>query len=226
MIDNVAVRNEVTLLIEKVKKAKKRASSNIHANVVDPFSAAVEMSLSGWDGQEWLESEKSRQVQKSLQNAIGEFHQAVLGTFPGWESTGKSGGSIDLISQERKIVAEIKNKHNTMNSSSAEALHQKFVSQLRYNFVGYTAYVVKVLPKDSLGFDRPWTHNLKIAPLRDDIREIDGQSFYEFVSGRPDTLSRVFNLLLAYLEKDTNDIESNLSSDTTLIDLFGRAYNK
>lgn len=225
-MDEKAIKTQVKTLVQQVRRAKQRATANIHANVVDPFSAAVEMALSGWQGAEWLESEKSRQVQKSLQNAVGEFHQAVLGTFEGWESTGNSGGSIDLVCHERKIIAEVKNKHNTMNSSSAEAVHQKFVSLLRYNYVGYTAYIVKILPKNSDGFDKPWTHNLKISPLRDDIRECDGRTFYELVSGDPEALRKVFELLLENLEEETLDIEEKLSSDEVLRDLFRLAYLK
>ena len=52
-----------------------------------------------------------------MSNAIGTFHQSVLGSVEGWlnHDTG-----YDLENPSRKLIAEIKNKHNTMNQQNRE----------------------------------------------------------------------------------------------------------
>ena len=76
------------------------------------------------------------------------FHQNIIGEMPGWENL-KVGKSIDLRNREKKIIAEIKNKYNTMNSSSALAIYDKLQRHLDYDesYKGFTAYCVVIIPK-------------------------------------------------------------------------------
>ena len=67
-------------------------------------------------------NEIARQVDKSINNAIGTFHENILGGIKGYQAGSLSGYDIKAI--DNTLFADIKNKHNTMNSSSVEALFQ------------------------------------------------------------------------------------------------------
>jgi len=72
-----------------------------------------------------VESEILRQIDKSINNSIGTFHEQILGGVEGYEIGQLSG--FDIKARDNTLFADNKNKHNTMNSSSSEALFQKLV---------------------------------------------------------------------------------------------------
>ena len=55
---------------------------------------------------------------KQYQMKIGEIWQVVLGNYNGWVNFNNLG--LDIISYDKKIVIELKNRTNTDNSSSRQ----------------------------------------------------------------------------------------------------------
>ena len=100
-------------LVNAALSAQNRVEKNPYRNVIDPFSAQVDAARQGVSTDEWMEQEKSRQIQKAFSNALGDFHQDILGYMPGWDNAGR-GGSYDVKNESLKVIAEVKNKHNTM----------------------------------------------------------------------------------------------------------------
>lgn len=215
-------------LLNKAQSAADRDEEEMHKNVLDPFSATFDAVRQGITLDQWLEQEKSRQAQKTLQNFIGEFHQNVLGTVPGWENM-SIGGSIDIRNIEKKVIAEIKNKHNTMNSSSALAIYDKLSRHLDYNDIyhGYTSYCVGIIPKTPASLDIPFhpsergTHR----PRRENIRIIDGKSFYKLATGDPDALDKLYVRLVLILSEIKGTDPDIFVGAGTFEDLFKRAYS-
>lgn len=62
-------------LLYKAEVASNRAEGEIFANVIDPFSATFDAMRQGVSLDEWLEQEKSRQIQKTLQNYVNSTKQ-------------------------------------------------------------------------------------------------------------------------------------------------------
>ncbi len=56
-------------------KGKNRARRKFHKNVIDPFGSLLEAFVFEVDHESWVRTETFRQVQKSLQNQVGEMHQ-------------------------------------------------------------------------------------------------------------------------------------------------------
>lgn len=166
---------------------------DIHRNVLDPFSALFDMAKQSIDFEEWLIQEKSRQSQKTLQNLVGYFHQHILGEVGDWKDLGK-GGSMDLINDNERIIAEIKNKHNTLNSSSATQTYNKIVGHLDGDKRGYQGYVVLLIPKRPKRYKKHFAPNDdgKRVVRRDDLMEIDGASMYEIVTKDKDALKKLY----------------------------------
>ncbi len=213
----------VQKVIDAVDKKLKKVEKNLATNTLDPFSALFQSVILDLNLDEWMELEKNRQVQKTMQNAIGEFHQNLLGSFKDWENLGK-GGSVDLENKERKIIVEIKNKHNTLNSASAATTYSKLANHLKYDKKGYTAYLVQIVPRKVEDYDVPWSPNLATEKLRDDIRRIDGESFYDLVSGETNTLERVYKYLPTVINRLRGSDGLSNEDVAQLNKLFAKAY--
>lgn len=222
-IDEDNFRRLVKEVLSKAAKARKNAAANIASNALDPFSAVFEAASAGKSVNEWYVDEENRQIQKTIQNAVGTFHQKLLGSMPGWQDM-NVGGGLDVRSASARVIAEVKNKHNTMNSSSAEATYDKLSNWLRYRDKDFTAYVVKIVPKSPDRFNRPWTHSAKLAALRENIREIDGYSFYAMTTGDPDALSKIYEKLRRTLGELTNDTKLELVSDPQASFIFKQTF--
>jgi len=214
-------------LLDTAKRAKDDAVVNFNKNVIDPFSAIFEMSGFNMTFDEWAKSEQARQAQKTLQNFIGEFHQIVLGSCRGWKDMGK-GHIIDLLNKNHKIVAEIKNKHNTISGGQLADLYWSLESAVMNKtsvYKGFTAYHVSVIPKKPQKFNREFTPSDKQkgqkCPPNPRIRQIDGASFYSLVTGDKNALENLFDILPSVI---ANITKNDILDRTKLKTLFKMAY--
>ena len=149
-------------ILKKGIEAKLKIDRGFNRNVIDPFAILFEMASFGLNQNEWVISEKKRQAQKSLSNHIGLFHQNILGAVSGWENL-KVGKIIDVVNPSKKIIAEIKNKHNTIKGSNKADLYydlEKLVMPKSSEYKGYTAYYVEIIPKkpDRMNIPVSYTH--------------------------------------------------------------------
>ncbi|MDR3490969.1 MAG: Eco47II family restriction endonuclease [Gammaproteobacteria bacterium] len=180
-------------------------------NGVDPFATVASTIVSGKNSIEdhLLEVEKVRQIDKAISNSIGYFHQNILGHLDGCINPGMN-GEIDLIVKRPglKLIAELKNKWNTTKGDDKTQPYDKLARLIGSDYHGYIGYYVCIISKPikAKGYnviDKPFTPSKKKVrrPLREDIREIDGLSFYDLLIGRKDSLLdlyEVFPKLLAY----------------------------
>jgi len=197
-----------TTLIEAVRElqnvahlARVKAEKDGGRNVIDPFTALFQMQLLHITPEDWPLIEQNRQIEKSLQNDIGNFHQTILGSIPGWQNL-HTGSVVDLVSHEYRIVAEVKNKHNTLKASDQAGLYDKLHDLVRkkgQEFAGYTAYYVEIIPKRAERYDLPFTPSDNTTgtrkPADELIRRIDGASFYALATGHDDALRQLFHAL-------------------------------
>jgi len=200
-IDDADLEMEVLNLLMRAKKAQQSSIDFLGKNVIDPFSAIFEIAGFEIDYNTWFTSESTRQAQKTLQNCIGEFHQNILGYTLNWSNM-KVGNVIDLASGTSNIIAEVKNKYNTISGGKLSDLYyslDSLVSPKTSIYKGYTAYYVAIIPKKPARYDRPFTPSDKgkgeKCPVNDKIREIDGASFYRLVTGDETALEDLFNIL-------------------------------
>ncbi len=195
---------------------------DIHKNVIDPFSSIFDGGFLGLPQEDWITKEISRQTQKTLQNMIGDFHQEILGTFDGWRDLGVAGG-MDLINDDLKIFAEIKNKFNTTKGNHKPTIYDDILNFINNEHLEYTGYLVEIIPA------RPKQYNKLFTPPKDGVRRpdndaikvIDGVSFYNLVSGEENTLRDLFKFTFDVIKKAKN---TNISiSDYEFF--FNKAYD-
>ena len=191
------------------------------------FSAIFEMAGFGMTYEQWIVSEKARQAQKTLQNFVGEFHQTLLGSCQGWNNMGK-GNIIDIHGPGAKVVAEIKNKFNTISGGKLADLYWSLESAIMNKtsiYKGFTAYYVSIIPDNPARFNKPFTPSDKEkgqrCPENKLIRQIDGASFYALVTGEVNALENLFDILPSVIyELSGNDVLDKVK----LKNLFKMAY--
>ena len=113
----------ITNLHKAYLKAKNNITkNNFYTNKVDTIKLCFDAKFNDIEEESLIQAEILRQIDKSINNSIGTFHEQILGGINGFEVGNLSG--FDIKAKDDTLFADIKNKHNTMNSKSAEALFQ------------------------------------------------------------------------------------------------------
>lgn len=230
-ISDEALVSSVSHLLNKAKQASSDSVKKFSKNVIDPFSALFQITGFDMNHDTWKQSEVARQAQKTLQNHIGDFHQNVLGSIKGWENKGV-GSVIDLLNTEQKVIAEVKNKYNTLSGGQLANLYKSLdglISPKSSIYHGYTAYYVAIIPKKSERSNKPFTPSNREKGAREtvneNIRQIDGASFYSLVTGNEGALSELFQVLPAVIQK-VSDKEISEGDSIILTNYFKDAFGK
>ena len=210
-----------------------KAESQFNKNVVDPFSAMFEMSAYELDFDRWKQNETLRKAQKTISNALGDFHQNLLGSFSGWRNLGV-GEVVDLECLDRKIIAEVKNKFNTVKGSNLKDIYhslEDLICPRASKYHDFTAFYVELIPKKAERFDRIFvpsdnTKGGRKCEPNMKIRVIDGVSFYDLASGTSGALAEVFKVLPSVIAEISTSSGQELSesSITSLSELFQKAF--
>jgi len=182
-------------------------------NTIDPFALLFNLSLSKKTPREWINEEVNRQLQKTLENAIGEFHQIILGYCEGWENLGIGDDSqVDLKKTDGSIYAEIKNKHNTMNSSSKDSVFNKLKKILESN-PNTEVYLVEIIRSKKVSYNEMW----KYKENKDNrIRIASGDEFYYLVTGESDALKQLYDVIPDALRHLLHSKQEVLTESTLL----------
>lgn len=188
-----AIENSVLRMYEA-----QTSDLDLYRNTLDCFSASIDALMQGISMDDWLKQEKERQVQKTKQNAIGSLHEDIMGSIVGVESL-PVGNLVDIVCGEKKIIAEVKNKHNTTKGNHKVQIYRDLAQKIDELGGGYTGYYVEVLPKGAKSYDEPFTPSdnqaKKKLPKREDIRVIDGKSFYAKLTGKDNALKELYENL-------------------------------
>lgn len=209
-------------------QAKKKAETKFNRNVIDPFSVLIEIGGFDIDFDTWVTSEKTRQAQKSLSNHVGLLHQKLIGCIAGWSDLGV-GKLIDVVNSDKKIIAEIKNKHNTIKGADKIGLYKELdnlVMMKGHQYKDFTAYYVEIVPKKADRYNICFTPSDKSKGTKcspnEKVRQIDGASFYALATGVEDALEQIFKSLPQVI-KDCK-AETKMAGAEKAMDFFKSAY--
>lgn len=189
-------------------KAKNNISKkSFYSNKVDTIKLTFDSKFNDINEEDLIQSEILRQIDKSINNSIGTFHEQVLGEIEGYEVGNLSG--FDIKASDDSLFADIKNKHNTMNSSSAEALFQK-LARYADDYKKAKCYWVQILAKGS--FNELWKGEINGKEYSHSrVFKISGDQFYALLSGKDDALFQLYKALPNAIEDYLKSIESDNS---------------
>lgn len=161
-------------------------------NTIDEFKTIFDVCVNQISFDEWSKIELTRQQDKTINNKIGEFHQELLGKVDGWVDLGIGDETeIDLKKEDNTVFVELKNKYNTMNSSSEKTCREKLENVIE-KYPDATAYWAYVISKNYKSECRVWKYQ-----QREDerIRRISGDRLYAMVTGDSKALQKTFNAI-------------------------------
>jgi hypothetical protein len=152
----------------------------------DIFLKSILSSHAGMAQAAWDAAEQQRRYEKALQMKLGDFHEELMGSFPGYVNLplGHETG-CDVMKTDGTEVWEIKNRDNTMNSGSAKTVIDKLIVQKN---LGRRAVLVLINceKKTPPRFGAPTS-----------IEVLTGQQAYAQLSGREDFFSDLNKTLAA-----------------------------
>jgi hypothetical protein len=173
-------------------KAKNNISTDkFYSNKVDTIKLTFDSKFNDIDEESLVNAEILRQIDKSINNFIGTFHEEILGGINGYEM-GKLSG-FDIKAKDDTLFADIKNKHNTMNSSAAESLFQK-LAHYADTYKKANCYWVQILAKGS--FNTKWAgiiNGKEYSHSR--VFKISGDQFYALLSQKEDAFMQLNRVL-------------------------------
>jgi hypothetical protein len=185
-------------------KAKNNITKrNFYSNKVDTIKLTFDANFNGIDQESLIQAEVLRQIDKSINNSIGTFHEQILGGIEGFEVGILSG--FDIKAKDDTLFADIKNKHNTMNSSSSESLFQKLKGYAD-NYKKAKCYWVQILAKSS--FNELWQGEINGKEYSHSrVYKISGDQFYALLSGQEDALFQLYRALPIAIKDYLDSIE-------------------
>ncbi|MYB47417.1 MAG: Eco47II family restriction endonuclease [Cenarchaeum sp. SB0662_bin_33] len=200
-ITDLDLERAVDILVKRAGDARTEAPKRIKKNVVDPFSSLVVASTFRIKtSAQLVNAQQASSALDGMGNALGSFHQQVLSSVDGWVNYD---ASYDLENEKLKILAEVKNKHNTMNSKTRKSVVHDLETALEIKR-GWQAYLVIIIPR------KPKRYKRQIHLSRP-IFEIDGASFYESVTGQPTAIRDLFTATIDILNTNGHRVEPNVS---------------
>ncbi|MDC0652210.1 Eco47II family restriction endonuclease [Flavobacteriaceae bacterium] len=196
--------------IENLHKSYLKAKANVskkkfYKNKIDTIKLTFDAKFNNLDEEALIKTEINRQIDKSINNSIGTFHEEILDGIEGFEMGNLSG--FDIKATDNTLFADIKNKHNTMNSSSAESLFQKLANYAD-TYKKAKCYWVQVLAKNS--FNEKWYGEINGKEYSHSrVYKISGDQFYKLLSGKENALFELYQVLPQaisdYLNKQENE---------------------
>ena len=161
-------------------------------NIIDPIKLTFDSKIYGRSIEEIIEAECIRQIDKTNTNHIGYFHQNLFRyAGNGWEvpETG-----FDVINNELHIYAELKNKHNTMNSRAADSVYRHMQNKILHDDKA-TCMLVEVIATQSR--NEKWFYdNLS----HEKIRRVSIDKFYGIVFGDDEAFFKLCKVLPSILD--------------------------
>ncbi|MFB9055927.1 Eco47II family restriction endonuclease [Mariniflexile ostreae] len=206
------------LCIKNLHNSYLRAKANVskrkfYTNKIDIVKLTFDASFNELDEITLIKTEINRQIDKSINNSIGTFHEQILGGVDGFEIGNFSG--FDIKASDDTLFADIKNKHNTMNSSSAESLFQKLATYAD-TYKQAQCYWVQILAKSS--FNEKWFSDINGKEYSHSrVNKISGDQFYKLLTGKENALFELYKILPIAISDYLNSIKNEASDNNSAL---------
>ncbi|EIJ44224.1 Eco47II restriction endonuclease [Beggiatoa alba B18LD] len=188
---------------------------SFNQNLVDPIKLTFDHIIYQKNPQLLINDEIMRQIDKSNTNHIGYFHQNIFNYLGnGWYVPAKG---FDIVNDELKIFVEMKNKHNTMNSSSSQKTYMRMQHAINQDPCAQ-CFLVEVIAKNSQNI--PWIISLEGEQLSDErIRRVSIDHFYHIVTGEKEAFKQLCEILPVVIKDVVNSIKQEMMQNTVFQEL-------
>lgn len=189
--------------------------SEFNSNLIDPVKLTFDSKVYKKDIEDVLESEIIRQLDKSNTNHIGYFHQNIFKFIGnGWTVPDQG---YDIVNESKKIYVEMKNKHNTMNSSSSKNTYLRMQDTLIKD-PSANCMLVEVIASNSQNIE--WSVSIdKNKVSHKQIRRVSIDKFYEIVTGDRLAFKKLCTVLPRIIEDVVSSVKLAEKSNTVVKEL-------
>lgn len=213
------VKNTIKQYNQTLKAINLKKFNN---NLIDPIKLLFDKNVFNKSFEDIINLEIHRQRDKSNSNIIGYFHQNLFKYIANC-TVPKEGWDVIFTSTDRVYYIEMKNKHNTMNSSSSGKTFMKMQNHLlnAHDKDKSICALVEVIAKETQ--DIPWVITLdKIKQLpNNQLRRISIDKFYEIVTGDKTAFKKLCDQLPITIEKITEqNKQMKVEKDTVFDELL------
>lgn len=189
-----------------------------NSNIVDPIKLTFDSKVYRKSLEEVIENELIRQRDKTNTNAIGYFHQNMFKYIKNCEVPKAGFDVIFTRDNGTKVFVEMKNKHNTMNSSSSQKTYLRMTMQL-LNEDDCDCYLVEIIAKKSQNII--WSVSLDSQHTSNEhIRRVSIDKFYEEVTGNKNAFYLICKQLPIIIDEIIKENTSlSVEEDTVISEL-------
>ncbi|MGL5519876.1 MAG: Eco47II family restriction endonuclease [Metamycoplasmataceae bacterium] len=190
-------------------------------NKIDPIKLVFDKVLYKKEFTEIINNEIARQRDKTNNNSIGYFHQNIFNFISNCEVP-KEIWDVIFYDEDKIYYIEMKNKHNTMNSSSQSKTYMRMdskISEENKNSKIICALVEVISTKSQ---NVPWivTIDKEKKLSSDQIRKISIDKFYEIVTKDKDAFYKICKQIPITLNKLINKNNASLKKNTVIEELY------
>ncbi len=192
--------------------------AKFNSNIIDPIKLTFDKALFRKSMEEILELEIHRQRDKSNTNAIGYFHQYMFKYIENCEVPIHGFDVIFTQKDGTKVYVEMKNKHNTMNSSSGQKTYIGMQNQILKTPNDMCFLVETIAPHSRNAVWKCSVNGESVS--HDKIRRVSMDKFYELVTGIPNAFYQICKQLPITIEKlIKTDVVETVEKDTVIEEL-------
>lgn len=212
-ISNLDLYNHTKETVEKYRFQINLEKFN--KNLIDPIKLTFDSKVYEKTIGEIIESEIIRQMDKSNTNHIGYFHQNIFNYIgDGW-SVPRSG--YDVVNINDHYYVEMKNKHNTMNSSSGQKTYMRMQHTL-LNDPDAICLLVEVIARNSQ--DIIWNVSLDGNRVSNaNIKRVSIDKFYNIVTGERTAFKALCEKIPLVIEDIVNEVDLDNETNTVIAEL-------
>lgn len=218
-IDREAFKSHVSNTIQTYDDTLKSINlQSFNSNIIDPIKLTFDSKVYRKTIEEVIDNELVRQRDKTNTNAIGYFHQNLFKYIANCEVPNVGFDVIYTRPNGSKVYVEMKNKHNTMNSSAAQKTFLKMTTQL-LNDDNCDCYLVEIIAKKSQNII--WNVSLDYEKVSNEhIKRVSIDKFYEEVTGDKDAFYKICKQLPIIIDEIiTENDEFVVEEDTVISEL-------
>ncbi|MBP9817338.1 Eco47II family restriction endonuclease [Candidatus Shapirobacteria bacterium] len=189
--------------------------STFNKNLIDPIKMTFDSKIYSKSIEDTIESEIIRQIDKTNTNEIGYFHQNLFKYIDSAWTVPTHG--YDVVNEKLHFYVEMKNKHNTMNSSSSQKTYMRMMSKVAKDKQA-TCALVEVIAKKSQ--NEIWKVSLDSETVSDErIRKISIDKFYEIVTSQKDSFKNLCEKLPIILDDVIHSMKDRNKTNTVFSEL-------
>lgn len=194
--------------VANLHKSYLKAKNNItkksfYSNKVDTIKLTFDAKFNDIDEEALIQSEILRQIDKSINNSIGTFHEQILGGIKGFEVGNLSG--FDIKAVDDTLFADI--HYYNIDKRYEEAIFNRLAHHAKF-YKKAKLYLVEILAEDS--FCKKWSIEVGDGKYsHKQIYKISIDQFYALLSKQNDAYFQLYKSLPIVIKDFLSSIDEN-----------------